>query len=92
MTPTRANQKRQYRKRVAVWKLGKHCAYPGCPRVFQRMFDLDCHHSRGKLGPLLLDERYWIPLCRPHHDWVRDNPDAARDMGLLCEKGLWNTQ
>lgn len=58
---------------------------------------IDVHHSRGKLGPLLIDQRFWIPVCRTCHDWIGSNPDAARKLTwngipVLCAKGEWNSQ
>ena len=57
----------------------------------------DVHHSRGRLGDLLMDERYWVPVCRVCHDWIHSNMDAARDLvwegrPLLCARGDWNRQ
>lgn len=56
----------------------------------------DVHHSRGRLGPLLMDQRFWIPVCRTCHDWIGSNPDAARKLtwksiAVLCAKGEWNS-
>lgn len=49
------------------------------------------HHKRGRIGALLNDTRHWALLCIGCHIWVTNNPDEARELGLLCEKGLWNT-
>jgi hypothetical protein len=48
------------------------------------------HHLRGRLKTLLLDERFWVSLCASAHELVRDHPDVARRMGLLCAKGDWH--
>jgi hypothetical protein len=82
---TRAAQNRQYRKKVETWAVGKRCVFPGCGSR-----KADCHHTRGRVGALLLDERFWLPLCRRHHDWVVANPQRARELGLLCQRGHWN--
>lgn len=81
----KANLK-QYEKLKRVWLKGRKCCYPGCNSLV-----VDVHHLRGRIGKLLCEQRYWLPLCRPHHDWVGRNPEEARKMGLLCEKGKWNT-
>lgn len=47
----------------------------------------DVHHSRGRLGSLLMDARFWIPVCRICHNWIHANPAAAREAGLL---GPWH--
>ena len=64
----------------------------GCRVIFKRDSRpaTDIHHSRGRLGTLLTDTRWWFALCRECHDWVGANPDAARVYGLLCGQGSWN--
>jgi len=63
------------------------CRFPGgCDRK-----TADNHHLRGKIGELLTDTRYFFPLCRHHHDWVRDHPVEARALNLLPPVGQWNT-
>lgn len=42
----------------------------------------DVHHIRGREGLLLFDIRYWLPVCRKCHDWIRDNPKQARELNL----------
>lgn len=48
------------------------------------------HHSRGRVSTLLLDERFWIPLCAGAHDFVGEHPNMAREQKLLCAVGDWN--
>lgn len=50
----------------------------------------DVHHTRGRAGELLLDERFWLAVSRMGHDWIQKNPDKARAKGWLCERGQWN--
>ena len=47
------------------------------------------HHIRGKLSLLLCDRRFFISTCRRGHDWIHANPDLARSLGLLCQRGDW---
>ena len=47
------------------------------------------HHTRGRIGKLLLDRRYWLGLCEKGHEFVHKNIEEARAMGLICEKGKW---
>lgn len=42
----------------------------------------DIHHKRGRDGLLLFDIRNWLSVCRQCHNWIRDNPEAARKLGL----------
>ena len=52
----------------------------------------DVHHKRGKVGLLYFDVRHWISVCRACHTWIGDNIEAARAIGLLCERGDWNRE
>lgn len=51
----------------------------------------DIHHTRGRIGRLLTMTRFFKAACRDCHIWIDDHPDLARGLGLLCEKGQWNT-
>ena len=42
----------------------------------------DVHHLFGRAGLLLFDIRHFKASCRWCHDWVRDNPAKARELGL----------
>lgn len=86
----------KYYARVKVWKKGRKCIggslkllilgrdIPCPPRCHDCQ---DCHHAKGKPGTLLMDERFWIPVCRPLHSWLRDRPKEARALGLY--DGAW---
>lgn len=63
--------------------------HPRCANCSRKSKDL--HHKRGRIGALLTDKRHWVALCRECHDFVRDQPDKARERGLLCAYGLYNT-
>jgi hypothetical protein len=49
------------------------------------------HHSRGKLGPLLIDTRFFVAVSAASHDWIERNKNDARRYGFLCERGLFNS-
>jgi len=50
------------------------------------------HHSRGRIGRLYLDERFWIGVCAPCHAWIHEEaPNEARELGLLASVAEWNT-
>ncbi len=38
------------------------------------------HHQRGKVGRLLCDVRWFVPLCLPCHQWVEENHRLAREL------------
>jgi hypothetical protein len=76
-----------YRHERVVF-LAEHpiCQLAGCRRA-----STDLHHTRGRLGPLLLLKRFWRAVCRKHHNWIGDHPQEARAIGMLCQPGEWNT-
>ena len=73
----------QYAKIRQKFLLGKWCAYHGKPCL-----PTDIHHAMGRVGfaddqeiPLLLDVRYFIPLCREAHKYIEENPKFAKENG-----------
>tara|TARA_R110000868_G_scaffold245626_4_gene502186 strand:+ start:1202 stop:1564 length:363 start_codon:yes stop_codon:yes gene_type:complete len=81
----RAKQTREYRARVKEWIVAKKCQRCGGKAV-------ECHHSHGRSGKLLLHEPFWIPLCSKCHFWVTNHTADARVIGLVCDMGKWNDQ
>lgn len=77
---------REYRKLAAAFKRDNpECVVENCRNATQ-----DVHHTRGRVGSLLTDWRYWLPVCRRCHEWIQQNPRSAREVGLLCATGWWN--
>ena len=75
---------RIYNTRVKEWLVGKQCAvFPFCKAT-------QCHHSRGRVGSLLMDERFWVPVSAYGHRCITYYPSDARARGLLCPIGQWN--
>lgn len=92
-SPKRREQNQRYNARIKVWKV----EHPWCKACFPIAVFLgihwanvrktkDCHHMAGKEGELLLDEKWWLPVCRKCHDWIGDHSNSARDLGLLAPK------
>lgn len=82
---------RIYNHRVRIWKKGKCCA-AWCSLMGVKRPCSDNHHIRGKVGPLLLDERYWLPVCRTCHikmDLPNFRTEAIK-RGWLAGPGEWN--
>lgn len=50
----------------------------------------EVHHTRGRIGRLLIEEKFWVGVSKAAHRWIHDNIDAARGLGLICQKGQWN--
>lgn len=55
-----------------------------CPITGQQTTDL--HHMRGRIGDLLLDERYWLALSREGHKKVEENPVWAKENGYSLSR------
>ena len=51
----------------------------------------DIHHTRGKLGELLFATQYFKAVCFTCHRYIHDHPNQARELGLLCQPGQFNT-
>ena len=97
-TPKRAKEERAYNKRVKEWKLenlwclachpiwvystGMQGRYGGAQPT------VDNHHRAGKEGKLLLDESWWLPVCRKCHEWIGAHANIARELNLLAPKNL----
>lgn len=41
----------------------------------------DVHHTKGRIGSLLTDKRYFVALCRGCHNRVEENPIWAKKHG-----------
>lgn len=94
--PSDSSRQRQYRKDAEAFiKKWPMCA---CHVDLLKYEGVKCsedssevHHMRGRLGPLLLDQRFWVPVCRKAHAWIDANRKKARQYGWLCQKGEWNS-
>lgn len=91
-TKERARELRLYRRRVKEWlRKNTHCR--ACALIAEhndvairviRLAD-QCHHVRGRNGDLLLDERYWLPVCNSCHRWITEHGKLARKLGLSAD-------
>ena len=90
-TKERSKQLRAYSKRLKGWKKEHpHCAAcallmlyrPGPPLIRRTS---ECHHIRGRNGKLLLDENYWLPVCRWCHNFITEQGKLARKLGLIVD-------
>lgn len=94
----RAAQLHQYRAKKKIYFDGLRAnnkgLLPWCPVMLEitgeKIRVRDIHHMRGRIGTLLLDERYWLAVSRVGHDWINANPVLARAYGWLCQPGQWN--
>jgi hypothetical protein len=72
----RASEETKYRKRVKEWLQlpeNETCKVCGSEQ------STECHHKKGREGNRLLDERYWLPVCRSCHSFItEDSAEAIR--------------
>ena len=59
--------------------------------VFRNKPASQIHHRRGRIGTLLIDQRFWIAVSMEGHEWIHHNPELARADGFTCHFGQWNT-
>ena len=71
----RAAQERKYRQRVKEWIEGKRCA------VFPELRATQCHHQKGRIGDLLLNEDFWLPVSGAGHVFIHQYPKVAYEKG-----------
>ncbi len=100
-SPKKTAERREYEKLKAEW-FPANLKCSGCKpkgREWVRKAT-DLHHQRGRLGALLCNARFWLPLCGLCHSWVHNNIAVARELTadhhsglkLIAGPGQWNTQ
>lgn len=84
ISAARAKRLSEYAKLKRRWLKGKTCQM--CPSK-----KVDVHHSRGRTGRLLCMVEFWIPLCRFHHNKIKEDPAWAYKHELLGPYGSYNS-
>jgi len=77
-------QNAQYSDKIKRFKAeNKFCKakLPNCQKIA-----VDVHHMAGRANDLLLEEKYWLPVCRNCHDWITENSAEAIDLGLSISR------
>jgi len=46
----------------------------------------DIHHKKGRIGTLLNDVRFWLPVARICHKWIEEHPKEATELGLTISR------
>lgn len=59
---------------------GKRCA------VFPHLKATQVHHMKGRIGELLLDQRYWLPVSDSGHKEIELNPEWAKAEGFSLSR------
>ena len=75
----------QYSKQSKTYKENHPNCYACIPNTCTHR-TTDVHHKAGRIEELLLDQRYWLPVCRPCHDWIETHPQESRDLGYSVSK------
>ena len=78
----RASQMHQYGKlRNAFLDANPICAVHGgmCRST-------EVHHQKGRVGALLTDIRYFLPVCRAAHHEIEMYPEWAKKMGYSLSR------
>lgn len=85
------NKGRRYTKvRNAFLAAHQICAV--CGKRGTKIDPLEPHHTRGRIGGLRCDARFFLAVHRQCHTWIHNNPNEARDRGLICAIGDWGRQ
>lgn len=45
----------------------------------------DVHHKRGR-GEYLLEDRYFLAVCRKCHTWIENSPNVAKELGFSLNR------
>jgi len=84
----------QYHRRAKAWLLEQKRKQWWCSIGFElfgkRLEVTEVHHRNGRLGSLLLDERFWVAISSQAHDWVHRRILDARKRGWIAPEGQWN--
>jgi hypothetical protein len=76
----RAAQEREY-ARIAKEILSQE---PICPVTGEIATQI--HHMKGRIGDLLTDRRYMLPVSDRGHKKIELNPDWAKEMGYSLSR------
>ena len=80
LSDKRASEMETYNKEAKEFVKGKKCA------VFPDKDATECHHTKGRTGKLLLDQKWWLAVSRAGHNWINDNPNAAMEKGFTFSR------
>lgn len=57
----------------------------GCCKAGTR---LEVHHMKGRIGKLLIDTRWWLPVCRTAHRKITDDSAWAIEQGYSVKRNV----
>jgi hypothetical protein len=44
------------------------------------------HHRKGRIGTLMLDEKYWLACCMECHNFIEIRPEWAKEKGFSLNR------
>lgn len=80
----RAKQECEYLKENKIYlKVNIYCeAKVQC----HGMLSNQVHHKKGRIGDLLLNKEFWLPVCNQCHKWIECHPIEAKELGLSLSR------
>jgi hypothetical protein len=78
----RAKQEREYAKIRAIFLDD----YPTCQVLYCETWATEVHHKKGRTGGLLTDVRYFMAVCRDHHQRIEEHPEWAKEHGYSISR------
>jgi hypothetical protein len=80
-TAKRAREESKYQVRRIIFLLNN----PKCA-VFPQLRATEVHHQKGRIGDLLLDERFWLPVSQKAHDKITRESAWAEENGYTLSR------
>lgn len=78
-TPKRKEQTTLYAQTVKTWIIGKRCSCCGDPAT-------QCHHMKGRTNELLMEKKYWLPVCHGCHRLITEDSAWAIKEGYSISR------
>lgn len=75
----RAAQEKAYNLFIRLWLVGKKC--PMCGKDATQV-----HHKKGRIGKLLLDVRFFLPVTQDCHQYIEEHPEWAKEQGYSLSR------
>ena len=84
-SPKRIKLDKEYSASRKVFLSLKPMCEAHLPQVCSQVSS-DVHHMKGRIGDLLLDQTYWLSVCRGCHYWIEHNSREAKELGFSINR------
>lgn len=82
LSTKRAQQNREYIKVRYLFLIENPiCQIEGCGCEATEV-----HHKKGRIGKLLTDVRYFLAVCRSHHNYIELHPEESKEKGYSLSR------